>query len=34
MDLYSQSLHYGLSVFEGIRSYRTANGETRIFKAD
>lgn len=33
MDLYSQSLHYGYSVFEGIRSYRTANGETRIFKA-
>lgn len=32
MDLYSQSLHYGLSVFEGIRSYRTANGDTRIFK--
>ncbi|KIC95669.1 branched-chain-amino-acid transaminase [Flavihumibacter solisilvae] len=33
MDLYSQSLHYGYSVFEGIRSYRTASGETRIFKA-
>ena len=33
MDLYSQSLHYGYSVFEGIRSYKTANGETRIFKA-
>ena len=33
IDLYSQSLHYGYSVFEGIRSYRTANGETRIFKA-
>jgi branched-chain amino acid aminotransferase len=32
MDLYSQSLHYGLSVFEGIRAYRTANGDTRIFK--
>src|SRR5574339_1240651 len=32
MDLYSQSLHYGYSVFEGIRSYRTANGETKIFK--
>jgi branched-chain amino acid aminotransferase len=32
MDLYSQSLHYGYSVFEGIRSYRTINGETRIFK--
>lgn len=33
MDLYSQSLHYGYAVFEGIRSYATANGETRIFKA-
>jgi len=33
MDFYSQSLHYGYSVFEGIRSYKTANGETKIFKA-
>lgn len=33
MDLYSQSLHYGYSVFEGIRSYKTAKGETKIFKA-
>ncbi len=33
MDLYSQSLHYGYSVFEGIRSYRSVNGKTRIFKA-
>ena len=33
MDLYSQSLHYGYSVFDGIRSYKTASGETRIFKA-
>jgi branched-chain amino acid aminotransferase len=32
-DLYGQSLHYGYAVFEGIRSYRTAGGETRIFKA-
>ncbi len=32
MDLYSQSLHYGYSVFEGIRSYKTAKGETKIFK--
>ena len=32
-DLYSQSLHYGYGVFEGIRSYKTVNGETRIFKA-
>jgi branched-chain amino acid aminotransferase len=34
MDLYSQSLHYGYSVFEGIRSYKIANGETKIFKAE
>ena len=33
MDLYSQSLHYGYSVFEGIRSYKTVNNETKIFKA-
>ena len=33
MDLYSQSFHYGYSVFEGIRSYRPENGETKIFKA-
>lgn len=33
MDLYSQSLHYGFSVFEGIRSYRTVAGTTKIFKA-
>jgi branched-chain amino acid aminotransferase len=32
-DLYSQSLHYGYAVFEGIRAYRTHSGETRIFKA-
>jgi branched-chain amino acid aminotransferase len=31
-DLYGQSLHYGYAVFEGIRSYRTALGETKIFK--
>ncbi|MEJ7769410.1 MAG: branched-chain-amino-acid transaminase [Chitinophagaceae bacterium] len=31
-DFYSQSLHYGYAVFEGIRSYRTVSGETRIFK--
>jgi branched-chain amino acid aminotransferase len=31
-DLYGQSLHYGYAVFEGIRSYRTAAGETKIFK--
>lgn len=33
MDFYSQSLHYGYSVFEGIRSYRAVNGQTKIFKA-
>jgi branched-chain amino acid aminotransferase len=33
MDLYSQSLHYGYSVFEGIRSYKTEDGNTKIFKA-
>jgi branched-chain amino acid aminotransferase len=32
-DLYGQSLHYGYAVFEGIRSYRTAEGTTKIFKA-
>jgi branched-chain amino acid aminotransferase len=31
-DLYGQSLHYGYAVFEGIRSYRTAAGTTKIFK--
>ncbi len=33
MDFYSQSLHYGYSVFEGIRSYKTVLEETKIFKA-
>lgn len=33
IDLYSQSMHYGYSVFEGIRSYKTGKGETAIFKA-
>lgn len=32
IDLYSQSMHYGYAVFEGIRSYKTINGETKIFK--
>ncbi|MGK2863205.1 MAG: branched-chain amino acid transaminase [Chitinophagaceae bacterium] len=32
MDFFSQSLHYGYSVFEGIRSYKTADGKTKIFK--
>jgi branched-chain amino acid aminotransferase len=32
IDLYSETLHYGYGVFEGIRSYKTAAGETKIFK--
>ncbi|WP_375239151.1 branched-chain amino acid transaminase [Aurantibacter sp.] len=32
MDLYSQTLHYGSGVFEGIRSYKTEDG-TLVFKA-
>ena len=32
-NLYGQSLHYGYAVFEGIKSYKTANG-TKIFKAE
>lgn len=32
-DLYSQTLHYGNGVFEGIRSYDTPEG-TKIFKAE
>lgn len=31
IDLYGQSLHYGLAAFEGIRAYKTHNA-TRIFK--
>ncbi|MEO7047227.1 MAG: aminotransferase class IV, partial [Ferruginibacter sp.] len=34
MDMYGQSLHYGYAVFEGIRSYKTSNGETKIFKEE
>ena len=34
MDHYSQTLHYGYGVFEGIRSYRTAEGKTKIFKEE
>lgn len=30
--LYSQTMHYGVGVFEGIRSYQTTNG-VQIFKA-
>jgi branched-chain amino acid aminotransferase len=32
-NLYSQTLHYGYGVFEGIRSYETAQGAA-IFKAE
>jgi len=32
-DLYSQSLHYGNGVFEGIRAYKTVSG-TKIFKIE
>jgi branched-chain amino acid aminotransferase len=32
IDLYSETLHYGYGVFEGIRSYKTKAGETKIFK--
>lgn len=32
IDLYSETLHYGYGVFEGIRSYKTTEGETKIFK--
>src|SRR5665213_3011078 len=34
IDLYSQTLHYGYGVFEGIRSYKTTLGKTKIFKED
>ena len=34
VDLYSQSLHYGYAVFEGIRSYKTIHGKTKIFKEE
>lgn len=33
VGLYSQSLHYGNGVFEGIRAYKTKQG-TQIFKAE
>ena len=32
IDLYSQSMHYGYAVFEGIRSYKTVSGNSKIFK--
>lgn len=33
IDLYSQTLHYGIGAFEGIRSYETSEG-LKIFKCD
>jgi branched-chain amino acid aminotransferase len=33
VDFFSQTLHYGYGVFEGIRSYRCDDGSARIFKA-
>jgi branched-chain amino acid aminotransferase len=33
IDLFSQTLHYGYGVFEGIRAYQTIHG-TKIFKAN
>lgn len=33
-DFFGQSLHYGYGVFEGIRSYKTINDTTKIFKAE
>lgn len=33
VDLFSQSVHYGLSAIEGIRAYNTHNG-TRLFRAE
>ena len=32
-SLYSQTMHYGYGVFEGIRAYHTENG-TKVFKAE
>ena len=32
IDLYSETLHYGYGVFEGIRSYKAHDGKTKIFK--
>ncbi|MEO9020545.1 MAG: branched-chain amino acid transaminase [Ginsengibacter sp.] len=34
VDLYGQTLHYGYGVFEGIRSYKTTDNETKIFKEE
>lgn len=32
IDFFSQTLHYGMGAFEGIRAYQTVNG-TKIFKS-
>jgi branched-chain amino acid aminotransferase len=32
-SLYGQSLHYGYAVFEGIRAYKTHDGNTKIFRS-
>ena len=32
VSLYSQSLHYGIGIFEGIRSYEGEDGEAIVFK--
>lgn len=32
IDLYCETLHYGYGVFEGIRSYKTEEETTKIFK--
>jgi branched-chain amino acid aminotransferase len=34
VDLYGQTMHYGYGAFEGIRSYKTVSGETKIFKPE
>jgi branched-chain amino acid aminotransferase len=34
IDFYSQTMHYGYGVFEGIRSYKTESGDTKIFKEE
>lgn len=33
-DLYSQSLHYGYAVFEGIRTYTQQDGSIKVFKGE
>jgi branched-chain amino acid aminotransferase len=33
IDLFSQTMHYGYGVFEGIRSYESSTGETVVFKS-